>query len=66
VAKGEAQEGSRPRRRQPMFPYRRQDDHSPLLCLRQGNRLPDHAPRVTDLLFTYGVTLSLFLHKSSA
>src|SRR2546427_3035755 len=36
---------------------------SPLPGARQGHRLPGHAPRVTDLLFAYRVTLSLFIHS---
>jgi hypothetical protein len=34
-----------------------------LLFLSQGDRLPGHAARVTDSLFSYRVTLSLFIHN---
>lgn len=36
--------------------------HPPLLDSDQGNHFPGHEARVTDLLFAYGVTLSLFIH----
>ena len=62
VPERDAQERRCSRRPHMPFPYRRQHDHSLLLCLCQGNRLPGHAPRVTGSLFTYGVTLSLFIH----
>ena len=63
MAQGESQQCRRVRRVDLLFPDLGQYNHSSLLHLRQGNRLPGHAPRVTDLLFTYGVTLSLFIHK---
>ena len=53
VPERDAQERRCSRRPHMPFPYRRQHDHSLLLCLRQGNRLPGHAPRVTGSLFIH-------------
>ncbi len=64
LAQRESQQSCRASGVNALFPDLCQYDHSLLLDWNQGNRLPGHAPRVTESLFAYGVTLSLFIHNS--
>jgi hypothetical protein len=66
MSQRQAQEVGAFRRRHPPLTDRRQHHCPPLLFLGQGNRLPGHEARVTDSLFSYRVTLSLFIHTDGS